>query len=137
MDKKQLGVLGTCAGVVSTLAAVGVFTLGGNNPSPVEHGTVPAGQLTTSEPSSTESSTAPTPAAAEPLEAKVPAEPVDQPAPAEPVAPPAVDEPAIPPPAEPLPLDTTAPQPPQTVRCWMDGSDPVNFPNGREICEPA
>lgn len=47
-----------------------------------------------------------------------------------------VDEPQ-PTTTEPEPSVTvTLPAPPPAERCWMDDSDPVNYPNGREICVP-
>lgn len=141
MDKRKASVFATVGGVVVLFGTLGALVLNAPAPAP-EPGTVPAGQLVTSTPN--QAPTAGLEAAADaPAEAPMP-EAVDQPAPAPqaptpPAAPQQADEPVdtpVPPPAAPLPLDTTAAQPPQTERCWIDDSDPVNYPNGREICEP-
>lgn len=53
---------------------------------------------------------------------------------------PGLDDPTEPQPTQPAPTtpadEVTAVPPPPSEQCYMDDSDPVNFPNGREICVP-
>jgi hypothetical protein len=140
VDRKQLGII-TAAGlaIATVCAGVALAVSGGQADAPARD-TLPVGQLVdvpvSSEPVS---SSAEPPAVADADTSQKDAVVPNQPAP--PVQPPAVanDDPA--PTTNPAAPTTnpagevTSPPPAPTVRCRMDDSDPVNYPNGREVCE--
>lgn len=94
--------------------------------SPVVLSTQESSVETTGTATATETTTVTTPETTPPVEEPAPAPGPTAPAePAETTTPPAA-------PAEP----TIVEQPAPTEYCWMDDSDPVNHPNGREVCSP-
>jgi hypothetical protein len=143
VEKKQVSAI-AAVGVVVTVAAIGAALLSSSAAETPTRDTVPVGQLV-----EVPTSSAPT-SSAEPQAVVVDPNPKDtavnapaqQPAPQTVQAPaPAVNDDPVPPTTEPVPPSTnpagevTAPPPAPTVRCRMDDSDPVNYPNGRQICE--
>jgi hypothetical protein len=141
-NRKQLAVL-TAAGlaVATVCAGVALAFTGGSAEQP-ERDTVPIGQLV-----DVPASDSPVTSSSEPSTETVTPDAEDTTVPNQPVPtaqqqPPAVanDDPAPPvgttaPPATNAAGEVTSAPPPPTVRCRMDDSDPVTYPNGREICE--
>lgn len=141
LGRKQLGALTAAGLVVATLCAGVAFVFTGGSSEQPKRDTVPVGQLVDVTVSSTPSSSTELPAvAADPIQkdTAVPNQPapqqtVQQPAPAPANQPPADTEPTHPP-FVPTSPGETAPEPPAPAPCYMDDSDPVNYPNGRMIC---
>lgn len=137
MDKKQVSALSAAAVVVATMAAVAATLLSASGDPAPRRDTVPVGQLVDVPVSTTPGSSLVPPAVVtEPVQkdAIVTNPPAPQTAAQQPA--PATEEPAEPthPPFVPTTEGETAPAPPPPAPCYWDDSDPVNFPNGREIC---
>jgi outer membrane biosynthesis protein TonB len=140
--KNQAAVLTAAGLAVATVFAGAAFALSSSSTEQPERNTVPVGQLVDEPVSSAPSSSVEPPAVVAdpaPKDTPVTNPPAQQPAPQpvqQPASEPTNDNPTTTPPVATNPAgEVTAAPPAPTVRCRMDDSDPVNFPNGREICE--